>query len=407
MSIRTRAQNSARPRQATAALSPITFAGMILALLAGLTVLWAFYTRKGAYGSDWLTFYQAAERWRDGAQVYSVAGGFFNPPPVLLLMRLFILLPYGASRVLWGTLSAAMLLLSALLAANAAGWNPTAREKILGAWWILVSAPVVLLAPLTGNWSALVLLSFTASLTLFRHGRDGWAGAVLACTLVKPQLAILTLPLLLYKRRWRAALGYLTATLGSLLLTLPLTGPQVFRDYLAVQRSVSGWTSNNDALQLDVPGLHGMFLQRWPHLFLAEAAADLCSLAVVLALAWFWRGPWQPRSARFTSGWALVALATMLVSSFAHSYDLVLLIVPAVTLYAAHLRPAQTPAVLRPWLVPSLVVLYIAPFLVLIYRHHFMVPPMLAIGGLIWFCAPPPGAAGSRVRVPAIWQRLE
>ncbi|MGH2409100.1 MAG: glycosyltransferase family 87 protein, partial [Chloroflexota bacterium] len=235
------------------------FCGLVLAGLAGLFVLLAFYIRKGAYGSDWQTFYDAATRWRDHGRVYTVADGFFNPPPTLLLLRLFIFLPYPPSRILWGALSAGMLLAAGWLSAEALAWRPDGRALALGAWWILVSAPCVLLAPLTGNWSGLILLSFSLSVYLFQRGHEGWAGAALAVTLIKPQLAILTLPLLLYKRRWRAVGGYLGAGAISVLVSFPLVGWQAYGDYVQVQRSVADWTLTNNPLQLDVPGLHGLF----------------------------------------------------------------------------------------------------------------------------------------------------
>ncbi len=362
----------------------LTFTGLLLSALAALAVLVAFSRRSGGYGVDWLTFFSAAERWRDGGKVYTVAAGFFNPPPTLLPLRLAIALPYDVSCVLWGILSQIMLLASAVVTARAFDWTPSLKEQVLGAWWILASAPALLLVPVTGNLSAPVLLSLACALALFRHDHEVLAGAVLAGTLVKPQLAMLAVLLLLYKRRRRAVAGLALAVAGAGAVTLPFTGLKVFADYAGVQRSVAGWSSNNDALQLDVPGIHGMLLQRWPHVPAAEWAADAAMLLVVLALALYWRGPWLPRSRRFAIGWAQVILATLLVTSFAHSYDLVLLIVPAVALYATHLRPGRAGGELRRWLLPVLVAVYVAPYLVLLYRHHFLVPVMLAAFALLW-----------------------
>lgn len=360
-------------------ISPLGLAGLLLAAGAGLAVLLAFYTRKGAYGSDWQTFFAAAERLRDGRRVYTVADGFFNPPPVLLLMRLFLPLGYLPSRVLWGLLSTAMLLASAGLSADACGWRPSIRERLIGAWLILFAVPTVLLAPLTGNFSAVVLFGFALALRLFYRGRDGWAGAALACTLVKPQLALLPLPLLLYKRRWRAAAGYLAATALSELISLPLVGLQTYRDYLGVQRAVADWTRTNDAMQLDVPGIHGMLLQHWPQSVAADRAGNLIAVLLVLALAWSWRGPWRPGTIGFAAHWSMLLLTTLLIASFAHSYDLVLLITPAVSLYVLRGR-----ATVRWPYGAVLVALYATPALVLLLRQHFVVPAMLAALALLW-----------------------
>jgi len=365
----------AREARATSPVPLRTFVAMVLALLVAVFVVYAFYTKKGASGSDWQTFYQAAERWRDGRRVYTVAGGFFNPPPTLLLLRPFLVLGYIPSRIVWGVLSTAMLLLSATLSADALGWHPEARTRLLTAWWILCSVPTMLLVPLTGNTSAVVLLSLSLSLWLFGRGREGLAGAALALTLIKPQLAVLGLLLLLYKRRWRALGGCAAATALVVAVSLPLVGLPVYGDFLGVERDVAGWTTSNDALQLDVPGLHGMFLQQWPHSNLADLAANGLSVLVVIALAAYWRGPWRPGTARFAAGWAQVVLCTLLVASYAHSYDLVLLVLPALVIYRV-VRSA--------WGGPLLVALYVAPMLVLLCRQHFMVPALLLAILALW-----------------------
>jgi hypothetical protein len=357
-----------------------------------VTVLEAFGRRSGGYGVDWLTFYSAAERWRDGGNVYTLAAGFYNPPPTLLPLRLATMLPYDVSCVLWGVLSQIMLLVSALVFARAFDWSPSVKEQLLSAWWILVSAPALLLVPVTGNLTALVLLSFACSLALFRQGREGWAGFVLAGSLVKLQLAMLMVPLLLYKRRWRAAAGFSLGAALALAVTVPFTGLKMFADYAGVERSVAGWSSSNDALQLDAPGIHAMMLQRWPHMPAAEWAADTMLLLVVAALALYWRGPWLPHSRRFAIGWAQVMLATLLVTSYAHSYDLVMLVVPGVALYAIRLQPGDAGRALRPWLLPTLVALYVAPYLILLYRQHFAVPAMLAAFALLWRVSPRAGS---------------
>jgi hypothetical protein len=369
--------------RAVAPTKPVSltlFVGLLLAGLCGLFVLLAFYTRKGAYGSDWQTFYDAAERWREGGRVYTVAGGFFNPPPTLLLLRAFILLPYTPSRIVWGGLTALMLLVSAWFTADGLGIRPTRREMWLGSWLILVSVPCVLLAPLTGNWSGLILLGYTSAVWLFCRGREGSAGAVLALTLVKPQLAFLVLPLLIYKRRWRACLGYLTAAAAALLVALPLVGVHAYGDYVQVQRAVSDWTVTNDALQLDVPGIHGMLLQIWPQNNTASNVANLLSLLLIGALGIFWKGPWQPGSARFVVGWSLLLLVTLEASSFSHSYDLVLLIPPCVVLYAVTRAGGPYSTLAR----ATLIAVYAAPVPVLIFRQHFLVPAMLAAIAVLW-----------------------
>jgi len=189
-------------------------------------------------------------------------------------------------------------------------------------------------------------------------------------------LAFLTLPVLLYCRRWRAAAGYSAAAALAVLVSLPLVGVDEYRRYWSVQQAVARWTTSNDALQLDVPGVHGLFMQHWPHSGAADTAANLCIAALCIALAVYWRGRWRPGTPGFVAGWALTVLVTLLSAPFAHSYDQVLLVIPMVVCYVYWQRSW--------WSVPMLTALYVAPGLVLLYRQHFAVPAMLAAGVMLW-----------------------
>ncbi len=399
----TAAAPSARPAVAAPAsgrarpLHPLVLAGLVLAALTGLFVLFAFYSRKGAYGSDWQTFYAAAQHLRHGQKVYVVAEGFFNPPPVLLLLLPFTIVSYQVSRVIWGTLSAIMLLVSAALTADLCGYRPSLRERALAFLWIAFYVPTILLVPLTGNFSALLLLAYSVAFWSFNRGHDRLGGAALALTLVKPQLAFLGLPLLLFMRRGQASVAYLLTVLVLALLALPVVGLSNYRDFLQVERAVSAWSSTNDALQLDVPGVHGLLLQRWPHQFGAEVVSAALSLAILAALAWYWKAGWRPGGLPFATGWALLLLSTLLMSTFAHSYDQVLLIVPAVVLWVYRRRAPS----LRLPITLLLVALYAGPPLVLTFHQHVMVPFMLAaMALLLWLARRPLPAAPPRAPRP-------
>ena len=75
------------------------------------------------------------------------------------------------------------------------------------------------------------------------------------------------------------------------------------------------------------------------------------------------------------AGWAQMVLCTLLLASYAHSYDLVLLVLPALVIYRA---------VRQSWSGPLLVALYVAPMLVLLYRQHFMVIALLLAIAALW-----------------------
>lgn len=316
---------------------------LLVAAVVDCNMLVSWYgVNHGFYDSDWLMFYHAAERLRDGGQPYMVVGEFRNPPPFLLLARGALLLGYIPSRILWCLASAAMLLASGELTARATGRRPNERERLVGAAYILLYAPTILLIPTAGNSTAPVVLGYALAYLLFAREREGWGGAALCLTvLVKPQLAFLTLPLLLYKRRWAASAAYLGTAGAALALSLLVTGRHTFVNFYQMDRVTASMADSVPLWIRDIPGLHAAFLQAFPGSRAAGLIAYALSAALVAALAWYWRGPWRPRSARFAAGWAMLPMVDLLAAPYSHSDDLVLLIIPMVVLAAFRLRQSS------------------------------------------------------------------
>jgi len=373
---RTRLPSSAAKREG---MGIWRFVTLVAATLMGVITGWAYLTRRG-HGVDWSAIYNAAQTWREGGQPYVVGDSFFNPPPTLLLLRPFLLLTFDQAYAVWTVINVAILLICTAALALAGGWRWDGRQAAAGAWLCLFFTPSVLLVPVTGNLSGLVLASYALGIWWLRQGKDGRAGAAFALGLCKPQLVFLVLPLLLYKGRWRAAGSYCVTSLVAVGVSLPFTGLATYRAYLSIQQWIANSTQDNAALQLDAPGIHAMLLQQWPGSFWSTFAATILSLMVVAALAWYWRGEWQPESSRFLDGWSLLVAATILVVPYAHSYDLVLLILVIVTLFMKRERHAVNCLLAS----STLLLLYAAPFAVLVYRQHFVVPVLLCACALLW-----------------------
>jgi hypothetical protein len=244
------------------------------------------------------------------------------------------------------------------------------------------------LIPTAGNSTAPVVLGYALAYWLLVRGREGWAGAALCLTvLVKPQLAFLTLALLLYKRRWLAATTYLATAGLAVGLTLLVTGWHTFVNFFQMDRVTAGMADSVQLWIRDIPGLHAAFLQAFPGSRAAGTLAYALSAALIAALGWYWRGSWQPRSARFAAGWATLPLVDLLAAPYSHSDDLVLLIIPMVVLTAFWLRVDGVPPSWHRHLLPALLGLYLAPVLVVYLRQHFMVPAMLAALVVLWHSA--------------------
>ena len=381
---------------------------LLVGILADLSILHTqyvqggFYASKGFYDSDWMVFYRAAERLRDGANPYEVRAQFLNPPPFLLLMRAAIALPYMPSRIIWSIASTLMLLAAMPLTAAAAGWR-VARASWPGlAIAVLAYTPTVLLIPVAANTTAPVVLCYALAFRLFVRGHETRAGAALSvATLIKPQLALLLLPLLLYKRRWGAVAAYLATAGGVLALSLAVEGPATFANFLRMEQVASGWADSAPLWIRDIPGLHAAALQAFPGSALAAAAAYALSAALLVALARFWQGPWRPGTRRFAAGWAMLPLVDLLIAPYSHSDDLTLLIVPAVVLCAIAAQadgatameavgrdtPEPAPNARATRSIPLVLAgLYLAPVLVVFFRQHFMVPAILAALWVLWRC---------------------
>jgi glycosyl transferase family 87 len=356
----------------------------------------------GFNASDWLVYFRAAERLQAGGDPYRSAYDFLNPPSFLLLVRLALPLGYIPSRILWCSASLVMLQAGAYFTATSLVARPSWRQMALGSILIVLYAPTVLLIPTSSNATAPVLLGYALGLWCFTRRKDGWGGAALSLTvLIKPQLAFLTLPLLIYKRRWRAVAAYLAGSGAALLLSFWVLGPTTFLGFIRILRSTANGADTLTLWVRDIPGLHAMFLQLWPDSTPAGSIAYILGGVLVLALAYYWRGPWNPNTSRFVTGWAMVPLVDLLVVPYAHSDDLVLLIIPAVVLYWCTIRPSR-PADVDRWVVPVLLALYLSPTFVVYFRLHFVAPAMLAALFVLWKLAPPQSTAFT----PAIGRQL-
>jgi hypothetical protein len=371
--------------------SRLVLAVLLASLITDLSILstqyvhGGAYTTKGFYQSDWLMFYHAAERQRAGGNPYTAAGEFRNPPSFLLLARLALVLPYIPSRLIWSLASIGMLLAICPLLASALDVVLPRRTFFLLVGAVLLYPPTVLLVPLAANASAPAVLAYGLALWLFRAERDGWAGAALTpALLIKPQLLFLTVPLLLYKRRWRAACTCLAICAAGLVLSLLALGPGTFGDFVQMERATAAMANTLPLWIEDNPSIRAALLQLWPASTIANLASYAIGAALVAALAWYWRGPWQPRSPRFVLGWTMIPLVDLLVVPYAHTDDLVLVLLPALVLYVLRGAVDIRYHAIGWWGTAVLIALYLGPVLVLFFRQHFMVPAMLAALTVLW-----------------------
>ena len=244
---------------------------------------------------------------------------FVGPPIAAMLFAPFALLPYVGSVIAWSVFSVALLVASMVLL------RPM-LPRLGGPLYPVVVLAVAATQPVletvgVGQDSALSLALWVAGLRLLRAGRDGWAGAVLALGMVKPQLFVLVPLVLLAQRRWRGLACWCASASGLLVLSLVVVGPDVLRDWVTMLRA--------DRYQDVIQSGQSWMMQGVPSLLAAisptqlagpaQAVGYLISAALVAALVLVaWRAPHAVLPV-----WTLACLTTVVASPHLLGYDLI------------------------------------------------------------------------------------
>jgi len=184
------------------------------------------------------------------------------------------------------------------------------------------------------------LLAFLVAVAFWQldEGRDASAGVALGLALIKFQLVLPLVLTLCVAGRKRVLSGFVSSALASVALSAAVVGWKGVLRYPAYLLSFNQSTGLGIApqLQTNLRGLLTLVIGRSPypgriHWLLAPVAV---AAMVYAGLLWRKAGP------RFLAeGFALAALAAIVTSYYAYSYDLLLLIVP---LLAMRTRPQRS-----------------------------------------------------------------
>jgi hypothetical protein len=288
---------------------------LTLVLIAGESfALYTVFTSRFPGGNDffvrWLggrelllhgTMFGRLTRPEDRDEAY-----FAYPLYTLYFFWPLSLLPYAWAQAIWMTLLQFILLGSTILAIRLSGWQPPGWLFWLTVVWGILfynGARAILL----GQFSILVGVVLFLALWAIDHRRDGWAGALLAVTTIKPQMVFLVLPFLLIwalmHRRYWLLTGFgicLFLLSGSALLLVPSWPLDFARNLLAYSVYVR----------------HGAPLENLLHYFLPANIATplnliLSGLFLLMLLPGWWRAFRADQPAAYT--WAL--MTTLIVGS--------------------------------------------------------------------------------------------
>lgn len=216
----------------------LLFAGSLLLGAVFLAYLvFALATAGHTLGCDYLTYDAATRAWLAGASPYpasiaeaGVCGIFQYPPPFLLFVAPFTLMPAESATWAWAAMLAACLPLAVL----AMPMPPMTRLIVFAlagtSWPVLFAIRIGAIGPA-------LLLAF--SLAWRWRDRAGRLAAVTVVSGFAKLMPGLIAVWMLLTRRWRAAALTLLAAGAGVVLWLVLQ-PQLWLDFVEIERQVAG-----------------------------------------------------------------------------------------------------------------------------------------------------------------------
>ena len=199
-------------------------------LFVGATAIWVnlFHVSQTDFISYWAASVlaldgnpAAAWDWQAHAAVQAKLVQFEGlmpfpyPPPFLLLLLPFGLLPYPVAAALW-------------IVATFAFYFAVARRVWPGSGALIAAFPAVLANAIVGQNGFLTAAIFILGLALLGR-RPFLAGLVLGCLVIKPHLGLLLPVAFIAAGQWRAVAGAAASSLGLLLLGLIAFGIESYR----------------------------------------------------------------------------------------------------------------------------------------------------------------------------------
>ena len=265
---------------------------------------------------------------------------FNNPPHLVVPFVPLAWLPLDISYLAWAAIQVALLawLVWRLWSAVAQDWSADERLALIAA--SLAATPLVVTF-LQGAFSLLVCVAVIEAYLALRRGRDGSAGAWLALASIKPQ-AVATLGIMvLVGRRWRViAVGAAVVVALAAIATLVL-GTGIWSQYLAfLSRYVSTFDefSVRPSVMWNLRGTVTLLVgpdQAAGQASLINGIGLVGQLLGLAAVAYLWRGRWDPQRPEFDLRFALTVVIGLLTSPHLNPHDDLLLVPAAAIAYRA------------------------------------------------------------------------
>jgi hypothetical protein len=267
---------------------------------------------------------------------------FITPPFVALVFWPWSFLPQGLAFTVWTALSLSAIGLSLYLTTR---HSRLTRNHWMFGFVLSLSFFPVLEGLIAGNTSSVSLLLLTLMFLALKAGRDVEAGGLLGIQLIKPQLVVVLLVVLIYKRQWRALLGFAGVAAIWAVASILLIDPRSLQTYVTLLPQLTNLAFVSGFPYHLLTSVFAFFLVPLgpDHAAIATVAGVLVSIGILCFVLRSWSGIWRAQTSEFDLRFAGTLVATCLVSQYIMLHDLTILIL-AVGLIAGHVlgRPLRT-----------------------------------------------------------------
>ncbi len=290
---------------------------------------------------------------------------FINPPFFALLFRPFAMLPFTLSFIVWVLVSIILYVWGFLLVRKTCSALPSDASAI--AFLLAISfEPFLMESAIGGNSSAFGFFFIALALYLDRRGFFTSSGMALGPCLYKPTFLLLIIPMLIFARRIKLLLGFITTGVVLAAVSCLAVGMQPCLDYLSMaigasHMSVSALDVFRTFKYVDILSFFQLLSGGFSPITWAGAIASALVSVPFLIRQW-WRFDWLDIR-RKDLVWACTLTLTTVLNLHFGIYDSIIVVLAilltANALYqlSNHAGPALTP------LFRSLIILlYVTPW---------------------------------------------
>jgi hypothetical protein len=254
--------------------------------------------------------------------------GYYNPAFFALLFVPFSYMGFDRAYQAWTLINVALIALNAWLL-----WRTA--DSVGRAWRALIVIGFVTVYPLAfavrlGQFSLILMASWSAAYLALRSGRGRLVGLALAPLLIKPEMLIPVGLLLMWKRRTDTLRVLVPIAVAAAGVSVAMLGPAAAWDYAHYLRTSAadgtgnmyGWNGVLSAtLAPNRPGATAMIA-------LPLAVGTLAAAAAV------WRGRFDACGDGFAAQWFVLVAATVLWDLHLYLQDVIILVPAAVAVLA-------------------------------------------------------------------------